>query len=70
MRDLSDDLHDLRESSEEYAEEVQNTQYPMAARIDANKDGVSNQKDFQTNEKKVAGTDRCMPLRIRFSAQK
>jgi hypothetical protein len=35
-------------------EEVQNTQYPMAARIDANKDGVSNQKDFQTNEKKVA----------------
>ncbi len=23
-------------------EEVQNTQYPMAARIDANKDGVSN----------------------------
>ncbi len=23
----------------------------MAARIDANKDGVSNQKDFQTNEK-------------------
>ncbi len=38
MRDLSDDLHDLRESSEEYAEEVQNTQYHMAARIDAIKE--------------------------------
>ncbi len=33
---------------------------PMPLRIDANKDGVSNQKDFQTNEKKVA--PRRMPL--------